>query len=434
MYLRDRFRSPRSFNLSHRIGVRRIGSVKFDQLSRFVLSPQMLFLISTILYFSPYLAGGFDYIDFDGYRFRASYHSGTGFAIVLALLSIVLALMLVPVRRQDFSFRQDNQSEARVLILMIVIFGLMVLGNTSLYAVSKMDVLEGTGRIEYMFHILCIIGVLFSFLCGLKKNSILFCLSILGLIFTLYVGHRSSVAITIIGIGYIRYRNTSLFSMRKRYLIGIPLAFCILVLYKPLYATIKTGNVELILQRIEFDRLSDSAVIGLEQFVTFAHLDFIVANDYSLPCTNLWLVPFSVIPFLDSLIGEAECGFNEQVQPVFFSGYRGGVAANIWAEFFANFGYFGLPLLVLVIVTMALGLERIIGKLHSPVVKISFVVALVHVTVYLQRKELLGVMISAKRAVIVGLLVFGAAWLYQKVVIKRSVVYGERQRYRDHSS
>ncbi|RWB06308.1 hypothetical protein [Mesorhizobium sp.] len=197
----------------------------------------------------------------------------------------------------------------------------------------------------------------------------------------------------------------------------------------------KSGNYDLVNQRIQFDQLSTSALVGLEQFVTFSHLDFVVTYDYTLPCSNLWLVAFSFIPFSDSVFGSASCGFNEQVQPIFFPGYRGGVAANIWAEFYANFGYAGLPLLVVLLSLICLGIEAIIRNVQSAALKAGLIVSIIHLTFYIQRKELLGAFVSAKRAIFVALFIFGIVYIHRKcfprvrVPATRSLGAGTTQRY-----
>jgi len=358
-------------------------------------------------------------VEVDGRKITTLYHASTALAIVAVLMSIVLAIVASQPIRQDFSVPSDNRLEARILLVLLVVFAAETLASGKLFAISKSEVLEATTRFQFVFYNLSIIAVVFSVLIGWQRHTVLLGAGVLGLLLTMYIGHRSSVAVTILSIAYVLYRNRSLLTIKLRYILAGLLALFFLAIYKSVYVAIKAGNYDLVFRRLQFENLADSAMVGLEQFVTFAHLDFIVAYDFRLACSNLWLVPLSVVPFLDSLVGPTECGYNEQVQPVFFPGYRGGVAANIWAEFFANFGYLGFPMLVLVIWFITALIEKAIRSTRSPILKSSLIGSIMHFTFLFQRKELLGGAISAKRAIIVGLLVFLLAWLFRGALRRR---------------
>ncbi|TPM37572.1 hypothetical protein [Mesorhizobium sp. B2-3-4] len=381
--------------------------------SPFALTPQMLLLISSLVYFVPFVAGGFQYVDIGGRKYDFAYDLGTGYAIAIAIACVVAAMVIFVPRRQNFQIDNDGQGESLIIIAMIAIFGGISIANPALFSASKADVLSSTGRFQYIFYNTCIIGVVFGVLSGWKQSKFVMALSCLGLLFTLYIGHRSSIAITILSLLYIRYRNVPLMMMKKRYVIGGLSAFFFLAVYKAVYSAVKAGNFELVGQKIKFDQLSDSTLVGLEQFVTLAHLDLIVKYGYTLPCSNLWLVPLSFIPFSDAVFGKDGCTYNEQVQPLLFPGYSGGVAANIWAEFYANFGYAGFPLLVVILSLACVAIEAIIRNVRSAALKAGLIVAIIHLTFYIQRKELLGAFISAKRVILVALFIFGLVYVHR---------------------
>jgi hypothetical protein len=123
----------------------------------------------------------------------------------------------------------------------------------------------------------------------------------------------------------------------------------------------------------------------------------------------------SFIPFVENIIGESSCGYNAQVQPLFFPGYSGGVAANIWAEFYANFGYAGLPLLVVLLGLLCAGAEWAIRVTRSATLKAALIVSVIHLSFYIQRKELLGAAISAKRPILVALIILLLAYVYRRL-------------------
>ncbi len=374
----------------------------------------MLLLVSSLVYFAPFVAGGFQYVDIGGRKYDFTYDVGTGYAIALVISCIVAAMLVFVPRNQNFEVASDSQGESLIIIAMIVVFGGISVANPALFSASKADVLSSTGRFQYIFYNTCIVGVVFGALSGWRKSRLVIILSCLGLILTLYIGHRSAVAIAILSFLYIRYRNISLLVIKKRYIIGGVSAFFFLAIYKSIYSAVKVGNFEVVGQKIQFNQLSDSTLVGLEQFVTLAHLDLIVKYGYTLPCSNLWLVPLSFIPFSDSVFGKDGCTYNEQVQPLLFPGYSGGVAANIWAEFYANFGYAGFPLLVLILSLTCVAIEAVIRNVRSAALKAGLIVAIIHLTFYIQRKELLGAFISAKRVILVSLFIFGVVYIHRK--------------------
>jgi hypothetical protein len=385
----------------------------------FALRPQVWLLISTILYFFPYAVGSFQYRSPYGSRIVVEYHDGTIYAVALIFFCLAMSIFFIRDNKVDLSVNEDNRHEAIVLIFLISVFGIYTLMTPQLFEATKSDVLESTNRGHYLFYSICSVGVIFSFLSGWKKNRDVLFISVIGLFLVLYIGHRSALAITVAGFIYLRFRNSSLTNLKIWHVIGAFALVFALAVYKSIYVAIKMGDFGAVRDRLLENPLVDNAVVGLEQFVTFAHLDFVVTYDYSLPCSNLWAIPISLIPFMDEFIDVSACGYNVQVQQVFFSAYPGGVAANIWAEFFANFGYAGIPLLVLILVAVCKLVEYFISKSSSAVIKAGLILSIIQLTVYIQRKELMGAFISAKRVILVALLVYAGALILRMLTSRR---------------
>lgn len=384
------------------------------------LRPQVWLLISTILYFFPFLIGSFEYRSpFDGSRVIVDYHAGTIYAVSIALLSILFSIIFFKDKIVDFSVNGDFRHEEIAIAIFIIIFGIYTLQTPELFESSKADVLEVTDRGHYLFYTVTGVGFLYAILAGWRTHRLLFVLSTLGLLLTLYIGHRSALAIAIGGWAYVMFRNRSLLTLNPLHILSGFAAILALAVYKSVYVAIKLGDFTAVKNRLLDNPLVDNAIIGLEQFVTFAHLDFVVTYDYTLPCSNLWAVPITLIPFMDEFIDVSACGYNAQVQQMFFSGYPGGVAANIWAEFFANFKYLGIPLVVLVIVLICRGIEYFLNRTKSPLLKSGLALSIIQMTVYIQRKELMGAIVSAKRAIIVALLVYAVAYAVRMVTDRR---------------
>jgi len=380
------------------------------------LRPEVLFLLSTIIYFVPLAVGWFVYVDPSGERVATDYHSAVIPVVTLALVSILAVIALLPARSLNVSpivSTEATKLEGLVLGALLVLSGLYVLLTPELFVPNKGEVLRATGRGHYLFYNLSAIGVLYCVLVGWERHFWFLLLSAAGVYLTLYIGHRSSVAIVIAGLLYIAFRNRSVFSIGFKLGLALVATIVGLIIYKLLSSSIKRGSGAAV-DRIISGELDLGTVFGMEPFITFAHLDFVVAENFRLGCSNLWQIPVSLVPFMDRFIDGAACSYHSQVQPVFFSGYDTGVGANIWAEFFANFGYPGIPLLVVIVVALGKALEFALVRLSSAVLRAGIILAVVHFTVYIQRNELLGAFVFAKRAILVALLVFALAWLVRR--------------------
>lgn len=388
-----------------------------ERVSRLCLTPHLLLLISTLIYFSPFFLQPLEYLWPASTRTTLSYSFAVGFAVFLVLFTILIFTFAVRHRKVDFSISKNYGPEAKALALVMVFLLVYVIIQGNIFIVNKQEMLDETGRLDLIFYQTCSMSIIFCALIGLKREKIILGLSVFGLLLILYAGHRSAIAISILGILYINFRN---YPITRKILIFTVVAFVffiILAVYKSVYQAVKLGNWDAVATRLASGNIVDSAFVGMEQFVTFAHLDFIVSSDFRLACSNAWIIPFSIVPFTDEILSSFfdfnQCDYNSQVQPVFFPEYVGGVAANIWAEFFGYFGYLGLPLIVIILSGFFYIIEYFIRTVKSPILISGFIVALINMSFYIQRKEILGGFISAKRAITVAIIVFVIAWVFK---------------------
>lgn len=386
---------------------------------RLYLTPHLLLLVSTLIYFSPYAVGSFEYLAPGGQRVERHYSPEVGIAVAIILAMLALCAAFLGRKHQPIRLRSSTATEARVLAALIFVSGLYVLASGQASIVSKQILLEQTDRLDLSFYLLCSLGFIFSALTGYRKNRGLLAISLLGLLFVAYLGHRSSIVIAIIGAAYVRFRDHPIPRIPFKYIVAAVLLFFIVAVYKSIYVAIKLERWDLVMERLSPDNILTSSMSGMEQFTTFAHLDFFVSDNFRLGCSNAWLIPFSIIPYSDSFLSGiwdvSGCYYNAQVQPVYFPGYSGGVAANIWAEFFGYFGYFGFPVLIAILTWFYWAIEYAMRRLRSPVLVAGLIVAIINLSFYIQRKELLGAFISGKRAFTVALIVFLGAWVLRMV-------------------
>lgn len=386
---------------------------------RWYLTPHVLLLISTLIYFSPYVVGSFEYIMPSGQRYQREYSAEVGVAAAFVLAMLFFCAMFIGKRNRQIAVRDSTSVESKVLAALIVAAGLYVLISGQAGIVNKRDLLDQTDRIDLSFYLLCSLGFIFSALTGYKKHKGLLGVSLLGLLFVAYLGHRSSLVIAIIGAAYVRFRDQPIPRIPVKYVIAAVILFFVVAVYKSIYVAIKLERWDLVMERLSTQNILQSSMTGMEQFTTFAHLDFVVSDNFRLACSNAWLMPFTLIPYSDTVLNRiwdvSGCYYNSQIQPVFFPGYSGGVAANIWAEFFAYCGYLGFPILIGILSLFYGLIEYLIRRSRSPILVSGLIVALVNMSFYIQRKELFGAFISSKRAVTIALIAFSLAWVLRKV-------------------
>jgi len=387
-----------------------------ETVSRLCLTPHALLLVSTLLYFSPALFGSCEYKRPDGQLIEH------GFSPEVMWLAAGIVVMLLCVtfatRRSVLHLKTAASTDAEALVLgfLLLALGSYVASSGHVSEAEKSVMLENTNRIHLAFYVLCSVGVLFCVIAGIRRHCIVFIMSLIGLLFVMYLGHRSATAIAVVGVAYLRFRNAPVTSrVVKLSLCVAPMLFALLV-YKSMYVDIKSGSWSAASERLRVENLLVSMRAGFEPFLTYMQLDFVVSEDFKLECSNLWKIPVSVLPFSDKIIAvfggdPVACSYHEQVKPAFFSGYSGGVGANVWAEFYSLFGAGGV-LILLGVLTSFFGLiEAAMRRIQSPVLLAGLVLALVNFSFYIQRKELFGAFISAKRGLTITIIVFVLAWM-----------------------
>lgn len=380
----------------------------------------VFFLLSSALYFLPYPLSSFPSVTSEiSARIRTDYSAETGVVVAWALFACVLGVILYPKRPQQLVIAHRNRWESMALTITLVLLSLYTALTPEIYSATKADVLDATNRGHLLFYAVSTTGLVYSFLVGWRKEKINLALSLAGLGFILFIGHRSALALALLSIFYISFRNRSITQIRPLYIaIGLGLLFGLAV-WKSIYKAVKSGLYDQALSNLASESLASSALVGLEQFVIFLHLDYVVNSDFQPLCSNIWLIPVSIIPFADQFVDAEGCTFTDQIQPLFFTEFSGGVGANIWAEFYSHLGYTGIPVLVLTLGLSVFVVEWIMNKVSSALLKSGFIIAIMHMVFYIQRKELFGAFISAKRAVIAALIVFFFATLLRLLLSKR---------------
>src|SRR5690606_26338492 len=101
--------------------------------------------------------------------------------------------------------------------------------------INKQVLLAQTDRIDLFFYVLCSIGFIFAVLAGYRTHKGLLAISLLGLLFVVYLGHRSSLVIAIIGAAYVRFRDRPIPRIPLKYVLLAATLFFAVAVYKSVY-------------------------------------------------------------------------------------------------------------------------------------------------------------------------------------------------------
>lgn len=377
------------------------------------------------MYFLPAFFGEGE-VEEHGHLITLPFQPETAWIAIFALVCIVVAILFSQPKEVPFNVLPSAQIEANILLALMAPLAAYTIATPTMFSVAKQDVLNGTDRLHSMFFMINALAFLFCMLTQWTKYYYLLIASLAGLGLTMYIGHRSLLAFSILGAGYIYARNLPLSTIKTKYYIGGFFALFSLSLYKSFYIAIKMGNYDQVSENLELDKVLESALVGAEPVIICRILDYVIFFNYKMECTNMSVMPLSLVPFLENILETDKCSFNTQMQPAIMSGYGGGVAANIWAEFYAMFGLAGIPILVVVLALIAAGIEALIRRIRSPVVIAGLVLAIIQFSFYIQRNELLMAITLAKRAVLVAIIIGGISAILDLRVRRTQAMHRKR--------
>ncbi len=138
-----------------------------------------------------------------------------------------------------------------------------------------------------------------------------------------------------------------LVSRRKGFLLGSLAAAAFFFIWAQLFFGVKRGRWELFRELIARPDTYINAVQMSEPFVTQGILNEVVKTRFEVPGGRLGkAIGVSLVPFYTSFF-ESPKSFNDYFQPALFPGVEYGMANNIWAEAFAEGGFGGVGVAVI---------------------------------------------------------------------------------------
>jgi hypothetical protein len=262
--------------------------------------------------------------------------------------------------------------------------------------------MESVGRWHVLFRFAAIYLLVFAVA---RRQTVIACLAIALLLFDLYVGFRLGVVIGAIGAATLvlnRRGARSLLQSEKRTLLAGLVLVAFVFLYKRVYIVVKLGLWDTVVARLTSPDLSFLALMGSEPFGTQTILNEVIRTGFTVDATHLGGIAALLVPF-SNLLGAEIQSFNDLFQQELFGGVaRGGLANNIWAQFFAIGGWLGICFIIPVyVLLLALGSWLLTNQRGAVVALI--VVAFSFIAFYFHRNDVLFMLVLLRRCLMIWL-------------------------------
>lgn len=365
-----------------------------------------LAVASSLVYFAPAVAGFAVYRN-DGPGFPVELEIGTYMVIAVVLATQIGALALLPrVPKRHVYSLEAGETIAWVLcgLMALGAMATIVTGGTGLLAASKHAVMDNLGR----WHILTVFSAILLLATGAETGHRGWIIAAsLVLVGDLFLGFRAHFAIGVLSALWIflERRSWSILSLRTMATGGLMAASAVFMFaYKHLYAALRSGQWSLISERLLDPSFALMIFVRSEPFTTQAVLNAVIAVDLQVSSIGASVIG-QMVPASEAL-GWNYQSFNDLYQPLLFPDRRAGMAANFWAQLWAEgrlpYVFAGVLVVCLLLRVLDHGLVRTRGVLHAALVNLGVLWAF-----YLHRNDV-SYQLNLSRRVLVVLI---AAWL-----------------------
>ncbi len=283
----------------------------------------------------------------------------------------------------------DSAAAWAVALALLGFAAAVALTGDALLSPDKDDVVPSLGRLHTLWAAGASLGVAISFK---QRRWVLFAVSFALLLADLYVGSRSSLAITVIAVFmlWLSAKGPQRLALQnwKVGLVGVSAAYFFFA-YKRIYIPVKSGRWDLVAERLGDTQFYVDAVTKSEPFVTQTVLNEIIAERFYIGMGHFWGIVNLLVPLSPILTGRAPTSFNNTFQPALFPQQTSsGVASNIWGEMLSSGGWPLLVLFVLFFVLM-LAVGSYALRTQDPVVVGGAAVLFSSFAFYIHRHDLL---------------------------------------------
>jgi hypothetical protein len=300
------------------------------------------------------------------------------------------------------------------------LFTLMVAGDALLASKKSVYMYEfERSRWQLVWGVGCSLGMLLSYT---YKKWILFFISFSLLFFNFYIGVRSNLALTIIAL-FLMFVHAQgkrvLFGLNffRKYWLQI-IIFSIsgysFFFYKKIYQYVKLGMWDSILSLMSQPEFYARVITDSEPFYIQTILNEVIRQDFHVGLTYLVRNIASQLVIFSKIIATRD--FNESFQPILFSYWESGLAANIWAEMWSAGGWLMLMIFIMILMIL-LGIgSNLLLKISNPNIKAGLALLFSYWTFYLHRNDIFNQLSYTKQIILLWVFValVGLIFPYKK--------------------
>lgn len=209
------------------------------------------------------------------------------------------------------------------------------------------------------------------------------------LLFNLYIGFRSPLAIALISVFVLAISRKGapvrLISYWRLGLVVVFFGFFLFVVKHVIYA-VKAGNYGVVVESLKNVQFIFYAFIKSEPFVVQSILNSVVVNDFETGLDHIIYSFFQFFLFSRDL-GLDMVSFNSYFQPALFADVEYGMASNIWAQMWSAGGW-GLLVLFLLFFLFVIVLFNKTLESRSLFVRAGFAPLACYWCFYIHRNDL----------------------------------------------
>lgn len=370
---------------------------------------------SAIIYFLP------------GFFGRASYHIGGEwreldiipevYAIMtVVVFSVILASFLIGRRNgvAPAKFSYSRVSKFLLIVSLLSLFGLsatFIEAGAAIFHPDKNVVMEAIGRWHILYSYSAVIGLPVAYL---AKHRFFFVFFFCLLVFNVYIGFRSSLAIAVLSVFLLYFSS---FPEKRPLLARWRMVFLVVLFGVFLFSikhvlwAVKAGDMTAVLSAIGQPDFYWRAITKSEPFIIQSTLNEVVLRGFRTEFDHVSAVVYQLLFFSDKL-GLTASSFNDYFQGALFPGVDYGMASNIWAQMWSAGGW---PLLIFFVlffnmVIAAFNRTLVCGNVF---VRAGFAPMASYWAFYIHRNDLAYMVNIEKRLFVLWLVAFlGVAFIF----------------------
>jgi hypothetical protein len=173
-------------------------------------------------------------------------------------------------------------------------------------------------------------------------------------------------------------------------------------LYKKIYQYVKYGRWETLMVLFSQSDIYIQAITDSEPFYTQTILNEVISRDFHVGLTYFFKNIASQLFLISSLLETRD--FNQTFQPVLFSYWKAGLAANIWAEVWSAGGWLFLFIFTTILMVF-LGFCSYWSRTSNPILKGGLALLCSYWTFYVNRNDIFNQLSYTKQIVLLWIFV-----------------------------